>query len=288
MSSNIRSKSYAEKLRLVNRLTEPAIRQAIQVMQIPFGSMGLDAGCGNGQRTLWLAEAASTGGKVVGVDICEDNLDTAISFARRSPCGIRVDFVRGDLFHLPFEDCSFDWAWCADTLWPSTGKNPLAGVEELARVVKPGGRVGLVFWSSQALLPGHPMLEARLNLAHVAHNPYLRDVQPHLQFLNALGWLRKASLEQIAASTFVADACAPLDKITQDAIAYCFSMFWDNHRPYVSEDDWDAYRRLCDTESKDCVLYSPDYYCLLTYTLFHGKVAKKRGGDLSLHHPQTP
>lgn len=274
MSCNLRSKSYAEKLRLVNRLTEPAIRQAILAMQIPIGSMGLDAGCGNAQRTLWLAEASGTDGKVVGVDIGEDNLHTAMFSASESPHRVRVDFVRGDLFHLPFEAGSFDWAWCADTLWPLTGRNVLAGVEELARVVKPGGRVGLLFWSSQTLLPGHPMLEARLNLAHVAHNPYIRDVQPQLQFLNALGWLRKAGLEQIAASTFVADACAPLDRMTQDAIAYCFIMFWDDLQAYISEDDWSMYRRLCDLKSSECVLHSPDYYCLLTYTLFHGKVAK--------------
>jgi ubiquinone/menaquinone biosynthesis C-methylase UbiE len=274
MPCNMRSKSYAEKMRLINRLTKPAIRQAIQAMQIPIGSMGLDAGCGNGQRTLWLAEASGTGGKVVGVDICEDNLHKATYSASQSPHRVCVDFVRSDLFHLPFEDGSFDWAWCADTLWPLTGRNVLAGVEELARVVKPGGRVGLLFWSSQTLLPGHPMLEARLNLAHVAHNPYLCGIKPQLQFLNALGWLRKAGLEQIAASTFVADAYAPLDRMIQDAIAYCFIMFWDDLKAYVSEDDFSMYRRLCDPKSKECVLYRSDYYCLLTYTLFHGKVAK--------------
>ena len=36
-------------------------------------------------------------------------------------------------------------------------------VKELARVVKPGGSVALLAWSSEKLLPGHPLLEGHLN-----------------------------------------------------------------------------------------------------------------------------
>ena len=58
-------RSYADRLRLANRVTEPAIRQIVRELAPPPGSRGLDAGCGVGLRTLCLAEAVGEGGKGV-------------------------------------------------------------------------------------------------------------------------------------------------------------------------------------------------------------------------------
>ena len=46
----------------------------------------------------------------------------------------------------------------------------------------------------------------------------------------------------------------------------------------IAEKDWKEYRRLCDPESPDTILNSPDYYAFLTYTLFRGEVP--RGVDM--------
>jgi SAM-dependent methyltransferase len=270
----MRKLSYWEQLRLGNLLTEPVIQQAIRAMRIRPGSVGLDAGCGIGQHTLWLAEETGPSGKVTGVDVSPENLSAARRAADERNLSGRVKFLQENLLHLPLEDSGFDWAWCANTLWPVPGMDPLAGVAELRRVVRCGGRIGLLFWSNQTLLPGYPLLEARLDLAHAANNPYLNEVPPHLHFLRALGWLRSAGLQQIEACTFVADAHAPLTVEIRDALAFCFSMFWGDLEVHLSPEDWREYRRLCDPESNECILDSPDYYCLLTYTLFHGKVAK--------------
>ena len=61
--------SYLDMAAWVHRLTEPAIRSAIHALQLPAGSRGLDAGCGVGTHTLWLAETVSPSGHVTGVDI---------------------------------------------------------------------------------------------------------------------------------------------------------------------------------------------------------------------------
>lgn len=266
--------TYSERLRLANRVTEPAIRQAIRELAIPHGSVGLDAGCGIGRHTLWLAEAVGSEGKIIGLDISSDNLTVAQELAVQSPFSGRVDFTKGDLLHLPFGDDSFNWAWCVDTLWPvSVSDNLVAGVRELARVVRPGGIVATMYWSSQNLLAGYPTLEARLNSAFTARTPYLGSVPPDLHFLRALGWLKTTGLERPIARSYVADVQAPLDPELREAIAFCFSMFWENLESHVSSDDWDAYQRLCDPESEDFILNSPDYYGFLTYTLFYGRVA---------------
>lgn len=48
------TESYIKGLEVTNPLTEPIVRSAIQTLQIPFGSRGLDAGCGIGLQTRLL------------------------------------------------------------------------------------------------------------------------------------------------------------------------------------------------------------------------------------------
>jgi ubiquinone/menaquinone biosynthesis C-methylase UbiE len=63
------SVSYPGIATWIHRVTEPAIRSAIRALELPPGSRGLDAGCGVGTHTLWLAEATSPDGYVTGIDI---------------------------------------------------------------------------------------------------------------------------------------------------------------------------------------------------------------------------
>ena len=267
-----RPRSYADQLRLANRVTEPAIRQAIEALAPPPGSRGLDAGCGIGPRTVCLAEAVGEAGKVTGLDISPDHLAAARKLAEEKGLSAQVHFVEGDILHLPFDNGSFDWVWCADTLWPvHVVGDPVEAVRELARVVKPGGSVALVYWSSQSFLPGYPGLEARLNAAFAATTPYLVDVPPHQQYLRALSWLREAGLERPVARTFVAEVQAPLSPEMRESVTYCFEMFWGALEDHLSPEDWEAYRRLCRPDSEDFILDEPDYYGFLTYTLFCGR-----------------
>ncbi|MHB1414931.1 MAG: class I SAM-dependent methyltransferase [Chloroflexota bacterium] len=265
--------TYAESLLLASRVTQPAIRQAMGDLAVPAGSTGLDIGCGAGQQTMWLAETAGPSGRVVGVDVDPANLAVARGFAADSPIGERLSFVQGELLRLPFRDGSFDWLWCADTLWPvAVVADPAAALRELACIVRVGGTVALAYWSSQHLLPGYPGLEARLNAAFTETVPYLGDLPPHLHFLRALGWLRAAGLERPEARTYVAEVRAPFGPGVRESLAYCLSMLWSHLEGKVSAEDWAVYRRLSDPESEDYLLDDPDYYGFVTYTLFTARV----------------
>ncbi|MEJ2303365.1 MAG: hypothetical protein P8Y14_17710 [Anaerolineales bacterium] len=84
---------------------------------------------------------------------------------------------------------AFDWAWSVDCVGYAPIE-PLPLVKELARVVKPGGRVAILAWSSEKLLPGYPVLEAHLNATSSGIAPFVRGKKPELHFTRALGWLR--------------------------------------------------------------------------------------------------
>ena len=266
--------NYLDMAARIHRVTEPAVRSAIRALQLPAGGRGLDAGCGIGTHTLWLAKAVSPEGRVTGIDISPDGLARAEETASKSGLAAQVSFQYGDMADLAFDDDAFDWAWNADTLWPVGGRDPLPLVKELVRVVKPGGIVAILFWSSQRLLPGHPLLEARLNATWAANFPYTDDTRPELHILRALGWLREAYLDDPQVRTFVADIRASLDDAAQDALTGSFQMLWGKAKPEVAPEDWTQFQRLCQPESPDFILNLPDYYAFITYSLFWGKVAR--------------
>ena len=263
--------SYSERQSLIGLLTGKAVRQAISAMDLPKGSIGLDAGCGIGTHSLWLAEETGPEGKIIGVDLSSENLAYAIKAAKENGLSHRVKFLRQDLRRLSIPLHSVDYVWCADTLWPVPGMNPLAVIKKFRRAVRPGGRIGLLFWSAQVLLPGYPMLEAHLNLAQARANPYLHNVSPSLHFLRALGWLRSAHLVGIGMKSFVAEISAPLSGEKRKAIACCLSMLWGHLESGVSGMDWAQFQNLSDPESGDCLYDQPDYCALIVYTLFHAR-----------------
>jgi demethylmenaquinone methyltransferase/2-methoxy-6-polyprenyl-1,4-benzoquinol methylase len=266
-------------LALAYLLTEPAIRSAIWALPLPPDSRGLDAGCGIGLHIPLLVKAVAPGGHVTGLDLSPAFLERAEAIAGEAGVSEHTRFREGDLNRLPFDDGTFDWVWSVDTVWPGPkewgcpAKEPLPLVSELARVVKPGGIVAIVFWSSQKLLPGYPLLEARLNVTSPANAPFTQGMRPEVHCLRALGWLHDARLQEPTARTFVADVHAPLSDDIRSALTATFQMFWGETQPEVTPEDWAEFQRLCQPASPDFILNLPDYYAFLTYSLFYGRVA---------------
>lgn len=99
----------------------------------------LDVGCGSGAVTMDVVDAS--GGIVVGIDPSRSMVRQARSYLH-SPGAAHtedVTILRGDGHRLPFPDGVFDAAVCNLTLmWV---EDPQRVVAEMARVVRPGGRV---------------------------------------------------------------------------------------------------------------------------------------------------
>jgi demethylmenaquinone methyltransferase/2-methoxy-6-polyprenyl-1,4-benzoquinol methylase len=97
------------------------------------GDRVLDACCGTGDLALAAREA---GGRVTGVDFSERMLERA---RRKAP---ELEWVRADLLELPFEDASFDAATVGFGV--RNLEDLEAGLRELRRVLRPGGRLGVL------------------------------------------------------------------------------------------------------------------------------------------------
>jgi demethylmenaquinone methyltransferase/2-methoxy-6-polyprenyl-1,4-benzoquinol methylase len=92
--------------------------------------------CGTGKLTAALAQAVGPRGHVVGIDLSPGMLDQA----RRACDGIPgVEFRLGNALALPVDDASFDAATIAFGLRNLSSFED--GLREMARAVRPGGRV---------------------------------------------------------------------------------------------------------------------------------------------------
>jgi demethylmenaquinone methyltransferase/2-methoxy-6-polyprenyl-1,4-benzoquinol methylase len=261
-----------QRLLEANPLREPVLRQVIRSLCLPPGSRGLDIGCGIGSQALLLADAVGADGQVSGVDIAPELVAYGNEAIRQAGYGRRVSLHKGDASHLPFEDHSLDWAWSADCVgYPMGELDPF--LKEMIRVVKPGGSVFLLAWSSQQLLPGYPFLEARLNATCSAYLPYLKDQDSRLHFMRALQSFQRLGLAQVQARTFVRDIQAPLSSGERAALVSLFDMVWGQPQPDVSGEDWREFQRLCQPGSPDFIVDLPEYYAFFTYTLFQAGVS---------------
>lgn len=103
------------------------------------GLAWLDVGCGTGA----VAErAARAGATVTGLDLAPALVATAARRAAEE--GLAIDYGVGDVENLPFADASFDVV--SSSVGAIFAPDHAATARELARVTKPGGRLGLTAW----------------------------------------------------------------------------------------------------------------------------------------------
>ena len=263
--------SYIKKLDLSFALREPTMRAAIHAMQFVPGSHGLDVGSGMGNITSLLTESISPTGHVTGVDIAPEMVSYATMAVEKADLSKNLSYREGDMNDLPFDDNSFDWTWSVDCVGYAPVE-PLPIIKELMRVVKPGGRITFMAWSSQQLLPGHPDLEARLNATSMGIAPFVKGNVPEKHLFRALGWFHQLGLKSPKANTFVGTVYAPLHDDVREALLSLIQMRWPGVQSEIDQEDWREFQRLCQPESPDFILDIPDYYGFFTYTLFSGIV----------------
>jgi ubiquinone/menaquinone biosynthesis C-methylase UbiE len=127
---------------IMARTNQKCAAWVIDLLDIQPHDSVLEVGFGPGVGIQLLAKSASAG-HVAGVDYSKEMVEQATA---RNPKAIergRVDLRHGSVERLPFEDNTFDKALAINSMqvWPDA----VAGLREMRRVIKTGGRIALGF-----------------------------------------------------------------------------------------------------------------------------------------------
>lgn len=127
------------------------------------GETALDIGAGTGAETRRLAAAVGSAGRAVGIE--PHPVIRAEAQRRAAADGAPARFVNGDAASLPLADASVDLVRCERVFQHLP--DPRAAVSEIARVLRPGGRVAVLDtdWATMVLHPGDPDVLRRFNAA---------------------------------------------------------------------------------------------------------------------------
>jgi len=127
------------------------------------GERAVDVGAGTGSQIRALALLVGADGDALGVE-AQPGL-RAVAGRRAAEAGSTARFSDGDAVALPLPDASVDVVWCERVLQHLS--EPERAVAEIARVLRPGGRVALLDtdWATMILHPGDPGTVAALTAA---------------------------------------------------------------------------------------------------------------------------
>ncbi len=112
-------------------------KKAILESEAKEGDHVLDCATGTGDLAIEFKKAVGESGYVMGTDFCAPMIEPAPGKAKEE--GLKIDFEVADAMDLPYEDNRFDISSIAFGI--RNVDDPVVALKELARVVKPGGRV---------------------------------------------------------------------------------------------------------------------------------------------------
>ena len=107
----------------------------------------LDIGCGGGMAIKEITKI-TTNGFVAGVDYSETMVRQALKHNSSAVCATRVEIKNSSISDLPFKDEAFDKAYAIESF--NFWSDPIAGLKEVYRVLKPGGLIAVATgWSKE-------------------------------------------------------------------------------------------------------------------------------------------
>ncbi len=201
--------------------------EAAKRLSLAAGNKVLDLGCGIGGATFPLADITGPSGLAAGVDISSALIDVATGRAtHRSGLEFRV----GDAYAIPYPDGFFDVARTERVFLYLPDR--LAAIQEMKRVVKPGGRVCLIDTDidSTAIYSTNAALTRKMTSIVAASMPNPNSAR-ELPALARQADLKDIRIENFAISTphefFLRVMAGSLSKAVQDGLV-----------PRSEVDDW--------------------------------------------------
>ncbi|HSM67724.1 MAG TPA: methyltransferase domain-containing protein [Ilumatobacteraceae bacterium] len=126
-------------LDMAAQILSAAKRRTYELMGLQVGHRVLDLGCGPASDTIALADLVGETGEVHGVDFDPEMVEEANVRAKAAGLDERVLHRQADAAALPFDDDLFD-ACRSERVFQHL-PDPAAGLAEMIRVTRPGGRI---------------------------------------------------------------------------------------------------------------------------------------------------
>ncbi len=186
------------------------MHEYLDAMQIPPSAFVLDVGCGTGVVTRAIARRPGFAGRVLGIDRSAHLTAAATRFAKEEGLAGIVEFRAGDSHSLKLPESAFD-AVVAHTLL-SHVEDQLTVLQELVRVLKRGGKVGIFDgdYASLTYANGDPATAKATDemiIQAMVTNPRVMREMPRL--LKQVGLVLVASFAHVVADIGRADFFAP-------------------------------------------------------------------------------
>lgn len=131
--------------RMVDTFLLPLGPRLVDACPIGAGTRVLDVAAGTGNASI---PAAQRGASVTASDLTPELLEAGK--ARPEAAGLDITWVPADAEHLPFDDASYDVVM--SSIGVMFAPHHQAAADELVRVCRPGGTIGLLSWTPEGML----------------------------------------------------------------------------------------------------------------------------------------
>jgi SAM-dependent methyltransferase len=130
---------------MVETFLTPLGPRLVEFSEIGAGERVLDVAAGTGNASI---PAAAAGADVVASDLTPELFEAGR--ARATAAGVELEWAEADAEDLPFEDASFDTV--ISSIGVMFAPHHELAADELVRVVRPGGKIGLLSWTPEGMI----------------------------------------------------------------------------------------------------------------------------------------
>lgn len=117
----------------------------VEMSSVGLGKQVLDAACGTGIVSRKIIPRCGANCQIIGLDVSKEMIQAAEHYANLEGMNT-IEWRQGDIIQMPFSDDTFDIVFCQQGLQFSP--DPLLALQEMRRVMKPGGQLALSVWRS--------------------------------------------------------------------------------------------------------------------------------------------
>jgi len=178
---------YDTSVKWMSFVKDKAIRKAsIELAQIKPGEKVLDVGCGTGDLTLEAKKLAGSTGEVHGIDASPNMIEQAQGKVAKS--GVDVSFQVGLIENIEFPENQFDVVLSSLMMHHLPDDLKRAGLAEIYRVLKPGGRLLIVdMQATSGGSLGQRLADFMIHI-HGGHTSMQDNVTKQIPFVEAAGF----------------------------------------------------------------------------------------------------